>query len=305
MVGAGAALALFAALAFGLYTIVLEHGMVRAREGSDQSPALGAAFLSTLVAFTGFWAITSATGIPSADMTPTAVAPFVIAGIAYPGVFRMAFYEGIDRIGAGVAAAIVGAYPAVSAVLAIAFLGEILTGPAAAGIALIIGGVGVVQISQRTESTDAVSAKLSGSRSLDLLYPVAAMALFGASLVLIKYGLDRFPHPIAGTAITQTSAFVVLTGWLLTAGAPRDRLQIAKPAVTAYVVAGSFIVIAWLAQFFALQLGTVITVAALLNTYPLIVVAITYGLARQFPRSPRIILGVVAIVAGATLVQVT
>lgn len=304
MSSAGAVLALLAAFSFGVYTIVLEHGMGRAREWLDQSPALGAAFLSTAVAFTGFWVVALGTGVPVEAITWIAVAPFIIAGVAYPGVFRMAFYVGIDRIGAGVAAAIVGAYPAVSAVLAIGFLGEQLTLLAAAGMGLIIVGVAVVQISQEDDGEDVVSAKLADSSPVDLLFPVVAMALFGGSLVLIKYGLDRFPHPITGTAITQTSAFVVITGWLLWSADSRQHLRVGRSAVTAYLVGGVFIVLAWLAQFFALQVGTVITVAALLNTYPLIVVAITYALAKQLPRSPRLVGGVAAIVAGATLVQI-
>lgn len=304
MISAGAALALLAAVSFGVYTIILERGMRRARAWVDQSPALGAAFLSTAVAFSGFWVVAIGTGIPVDAMTAIAVAPFVIAGVAYPGIFRMTFYVGIDRIGAGVAAAIVGAYPAVSAVLAIGFLGEVLTGVAAVGIVLIIVGVAAVQISQNEGSGDVVSAKLGESRPVDLLFPIVAMALFGGSLVLIKYGLDRFPHPITGTAITQTSAFVVLAAWLLAQPDSRAQLGVGRSAVTAYLVGGLFIVIAWLAQFFALQRGTVITVAALLNTYPLIVVAVTYVLARQLPRSPRIVAGVIAIVAGATFVQI-
>jgi drug/metabolite transporter (DMT)-like permease len=39
------------------------------------------------------------------------------------------------------------------------------------------------------------------------------------------------------------------------------------------------------------------------NTYPLVIAAVSYALARQLPRSPRVVAGIVAIVVGASLMQ--
>lgn len=301
-------LALVAVLGFGLYTVVMERGMARA--GAERSPVMAAAFFSTIVAVAAFWVLAAVRGVPVDALTPAKVAPFVVAGVAYPALFRVAYYEGIDRVGASISAAVMGAYPAVSAVLAVWTLGESLSVAAAGGIALIVAGVVALQLAQNAEDDsdgdlqDVVSRKLSRSDPVDLAYPVLAMLLVGGSYVLIKYGLDRFPDAVTATAITQTPALVVFGGWALSSRAARAQLRLAPVVVGAFVFAGAFNVVGWLGQFFALQVGTVVTVVPLLNTFPLAVMVFSYALAREVPRSPRIIAAVLAIVVGATFVQV-
>jgi uncharacterized membrane protein len=76
-----------------------------------------------------------------------------------------------------------------------------------------------------------------------------------------------------------------------------------RTALVAFTLAGVFVAGNWLAWFSALQLGTVVNVVPLSNTYPLFIVAISYLLARQVPRSPRVIGGIVFIVVGAIVMQ--
>lgn len=299
-------LALFAAVAFGCYTVIVERGMATATADSGESPVFAAAFFSTVIAVAAFWVLAFARGIPDGALTLPKVAPFVVAGVAYPALFRFTYYEGIDRVGASISAAIMGAYPAISALLAVLALNERVTLPGAAGIGLIVVGVALLQLQQQSGSTDLddmLSERLAESDAADFLYPVSAMVLLGGSYVLIKFGLERFPDPVVATALTQTPALFVFGAWGLVSTEARGQLRIRWLVVGAFVAAGAFNVMGWLGQFFALQAGTVITVIPLLNTFPLVVMAISYGIARQVPRSPRIVAAVLAIVAGATLVQ--
>lgn len=302
-----AGLAVFAAASFAVYTIALERGMERARVDADASPTLGAAFLSTVVAFVIFWGLVLARGVPVDELTVANVAPFVVAGFAYPALFRLLFYEGIDRVGAGLTAAVAGAHPALAAVVAVAALGEVITPLGGVGIVLVVVGVVLLQLTQgdvgEGDLEDVLRERLATSRTVDLLFPLGATVAVAGSLVLIKWALDRFPDPVTATAITQIPALVIFAGWVLAAPRGGEQLRVRGSVLAAYAVAGLFVVGGWLGQFFALRAGTVVTVVPVLNAYPLIVVAITYGLARQVPRSPRIIAAIVAIVAGATLVQ--
>jgi drug/metabolite transporter (DMT)-like permease len=289
-------LALTAALAFALYTVVVERGMAVA----------AAAFYSTVIATVAFWILAVSRGIPAGAFTVTNLAPFVVAGVVYPALFRFLYYEGIDRIGASVSAAILGAYPALSAVLAVATLGEALPLLAGIGVVLVVAGVVLLQLTRTDEADgieDLVATRLAAAGPRDFLYPLTAMVAVASAFVLIKYGLTGFPSPVTATAVTQTPALLVFGAWALSSATARRQLRLGNAAIGAFVVAGAFNVVGWLGQFFALQSGTVVTVVPLLNTVPLFVVGISYGRARQVPRSARVLGAVLAIVVGATLVQ--
>jgi len=299
-------LALLAAGGFACYTVTVEYGM--AWTEGEASPVLGAVFVSTVVVTGAFWAFAAARGLPDALTDPGRVWPFVVAGVAYPAVFRFLYYEGIDRVGSSVTAAVLGAYPAVSVLLAVALLDEVLGLFAAAGVSLIVGGVVLLQVTQEsadaTDVEDVVTGKLAAADARDLLYPAAATLLTGGAFVLIDFGLSGFPDPVAATAVTQTPALVLFTGWALTAGIGSGRLRLRRSVLGAFALAGAFNFVGWLTNFFALQSGSVVTVVPLLNTTPLLVMVITYSAERQVPRSTRLVGAVAAIVVGVTLVQV-
>jgi len=299
-------LALTAAAGFACYTVAVEYGM--AWTEGEASPVLGAVFVSTVVVTVAFWAFAAARGIPAALTDPERVWPFVVAGIAYPAVFRFLYYEGIDRVGSSVTAAVLGAYPAVSVLLAVALLDDVLGLFAAVGVALIVGGVVLLQVTQDSaeaeDAGDVVTGKLAAAETRDLLYPAAATFLTGGAFVLIDFGLAGFPDPVAATAVTQTPALVIFSAWALVAGVGTGRLRLGRTVLTTFAVAGVFNFVGWLTNFFALQSGSVVTVVPLINTTPLLVMAITYGAERQLPRSKRLVAAVAAIVVGVTLVQV-
>jgi drug/metabolite transporter (DMT)-like permease len=231
----------------------------------------------------------------------------VLAGIAYPALFRFLYYEGIDRIGSSVTAAIMGGYPAVSVLLAVFLLGDSLGAVSGGGLVLIIAGVVVLQLTQESaegDIEDVITAKLAAAAPRDLVYPVAAMVFTGAAFVLIDFGLAGYPDPIVATALTQLPALAIFSGWALHSGVASGQLTLGRSVLGAFALAGAFNFLGWLTNFYALQSSSVITVVPLLNTMPLLILAITYGIEREIPRSARVLAAVVAIVAGATLVQI-
>ncbi|MFB6130171.1 MAG: EamA family transporter [Salinigranum sp.] len=301
MIQLSAALALFAALCFGLQALVVQRGM-------ERGTAFAAAFVSIVVSGLLFWGLAALRGIPVADLTSTRVLPFVVAGIGYPAMFRLLYFEGIDRVGPSLASAIIAANPAIAAVFAIAALGEGISATVVGGLLLIIVGAAVLQFARDAGDGDAavdlLVRRLSDADRSDLLYPAAAMALYGGASVLIKFGLSSFPSVTTATAVTQTTAFVVFAALIAVSGEARSSVRVGdRYALASFVVAGVFVALAWLGQFFALQLGTVVTVMPLVNVYSLLVVLLSYAAAREMPRSPQVLASVLAIVAGATLLQ--
>lgn len=304
------ALALVAALCFSVQVIVIERAIGIDSDGSKSDLIVQATLITIVVSTVIFWAIvyTRSTGLEF--LTVRGLLPFVAVGIVYPTCFRLLYFKGIDRIGASVAAAIVGAHPAVAIVFAVPLLGESLTTLVALGVGcIIVGVVGLQFAQQRVQRNDriafdTVSEKLSNTTRRDLLYPSGAMAILGVAYVLIRYGLTNYPYPIVATAVTQTTALVVLVTYLTVRPELRRYLGIERTVETAWFsIAGVLLAIAWLAQFFALEIGTVVRIVPILNTQPMIVLLLSYALARQIPRSRQIVFAIALIVLGATLVQ--
>jgi drug/metabolite transporter (DMT)-like permease len=311
-----AGLAFLTAVCIGLSTVAVGIGLDRVRADHDGSPVFAAAFVALVVGLVVFWAAALVRGVPVSALSPTTLWPFVLAGVLYPALFRLLYYTGIDRIGANVTGAVVAANPAVAALLAIPLLGERFTVATAAGLIAIVGGAGLLQLADETDAdggsagtsaaTDVIVRELAGSDARDLLYPLGALVAVGVGYVLISFGLDSFPHAVTATAITQTAGVLTLLAVLLQSGDARRQVGVVSGhrAGLAFVVgAGAVVAVGWLSQFAALGIGSVVVVVPLVNTYPLVIAAVSYGLARQLPRSPRVVAGIVAIVGGASLVQ--
>ncbi len=301
-----AGLALLAAVFSALQAVMVEYGLDSGEFAKQRSPALVAAVVSIVVSVAIFWLLLAVRGLSVDAVGPPEIIPFVVAGLANPAAFRLLYFRSIDRIGARLSAAVVSANPAVAAILALPLFGEPFTVLTGVGLVCIVAGAVVLQITgnSATDGTDLLLEELAGTELRDIVVPGVAMLMLGVSFVLVKIGLNRISDPLLGTAIGQTAAlgaFVVLFG---VSGDSRRKMYIRnRTALVAFTLAGVFVAGNWLAWFSALQLGTVVTVVPLSNTYPLFIVAISYLVARQIPKSPRVISGIVFIVVGATLMQ--
>lgn len=301
-----AGLALLASVFAGLQALAVEYGLSNGEYATDRSPALAAAVISIVVSVVVFWTLLFARGVSFETATLREIAPFAIAGLGNPAAFRLLYFRSIDRIGARLSAAIVSANPAIAAMLAVPIFGESFTVVSGVGLLCIVGGAVVLQVTETGEESngDLLIDELTGLELRDLVLPATAMLVLGCSFVLVKMGLNSYGDPLAGTAIGQTAALVAFVGLFGLSSDSRRHVGIRDwTALGAFTLAGAFVAANWLAWFFALQIGTVVTVVPLSNVYPLVVVAVSYALVRQVPKSPRVVGGITSIVVGATLMQ--
>jgi len=299
-------LALCAAMLAGLQALTVEYGMSNGEFGNDRSPALAATVISIVVSVAVFWSLLAVRGVSLGSFTLVQIAPFAVAGLGNPAAFRLLYFRSINRIGARVSAAIVCANPALAAILAVPLFGESFTIVTALGLLCIVLGAVVLQIARADDDSpeDLLLEELSELHVTDLVAPLTAMVMLGFSFVLVKVGLNNLSNPLVGTAIGQTAALVAFLGLFGGSGTMRRQVGISdRIGLIAFTLAGVFVAGNWLAWFSALQIGTVVTVVPLANTYPLFIVAFSYLTVRQVPKSPRVIGGIIAIVAGATLMQ--
>jgi uncharacterized membrane protein len=290
----------------GLQALTVEYGMSSGKFGNDRSPALAAAVISIVVSVAVFWSLLAVRGVSLGSFTLVQIAPFAVAGLGNPAAFRLLYFRSINRIGARVSAAIVCANPALAAILAVPLFGESFTIVTALGLLCIVLGAVVLQIARADDDSpeDLLLEELSELHVTDLVAPLTAMVMLGLSFVLVKVGLNNLSNPLVGTAIGQTAALVAFLGLFGGSGTMRRQVGISdRIGLIAFTLAGVFVAGNWLAWFSALQIGTVVTVVPLANTYPLFIVAFSYLAVRQVPKSPRVIGGIIAIVAGATLMQ--
>lgn len=305
------ALALLGAVFIASQAVTIQHGIRRAKATSAGSPAVSAALMTIVVSVVVFWALLVARGIAPDAFTPANAAPFVIAGILNPAIFRLLYFKGIEEVGPSIAAALMAMNPLVAVVLAVPVLGDEVSVATGLGVGCIVAGGFVIQLTQNAADEtadvadlDVVTRQLVKANPRALLFPIGSMVFLGVSYVLIKFGLDRYPDPLSALAIAQTAALAGFLSLLLVSAEFRRRTEVAnRAALGVFAVAGVFTALGQIANFFALDIGTAVSVIPLFNTFPLLVLVFSYAIAREFPRSPKLVGAVLAIVMGTVLIE--
>lgn len=301
-------LALVSSLGFGLQTLFVERGLA----ADEESTPLAAATVTLTTSLVVLAALLLARhGFPTVPVL-TVLVPFVAAGVLDPGFSRLLFFEGIDRVGPSVAAAVTAGSPAVATFVAVPVLGERVTPTKAVGVGLVVLGVATIQLrrpspdaSETPDELDAIRKELLGSSPRDLAFPVAAAVAIAFSFVVVKIGLAGPVSTLFGTTVAQLAAVATLIPLAIGSERTRRYAKTASAGATgSFVAAGLLVGTAWYAMFLALARGTVVSVLPLISTYPLVVVVASYAMARERPKSPVLVAAVCGIVVGAAAVQI-
>ena len=301
-------LALLASIFYGAQALTVEFGIKNFKDFNDTSPTFLAAFISIIVSVIIFWLLLIIRGINLDGISFKNLLPFILAGTFNPAIFRLLYFKSIDEVGAGISSAIVAANPALASFFAIILLGEKLTIYTLIGIFLIVVGGSLIQLLRNTSDKtqeDLLLRRLSNTKKKDLIFPVTAMAFIGSSFVLVKFGLEAIPNSIIATSVAQTTALIIFLILILFKKDLRPKRIKLNASVFAFILAGVFVALGWLSSFTALQYGTTITVVPLSNIQPLIILLGSYAIAREYPKSIRVIFAILAIIAGAIIVQIT
>lgn len=240
---------------------------------------------------------------PAYGLSWPAVGAFAAAGVTGLVLGRLALFAGIQSIGASRTTPIVSSSTLVSAGLAVWLLDESVTVGHAVGIVLIVGGVAVISWVTATDADRDESIREVGA---SLAFPLAAAAFLGLEPVLVRVGLDEgTPIPV-GLAVMMTAAFASyvayrrLRGWVI--APPRT-----DPNLRWYVGAGLASAIGLVVYFAALEAAPVVIVVPIIQTSPLLVIALSAVLLpRRLERVTwRLVAGAIVVVIGATLVSVS
>ena len=284
----GAAWALFAGVSFGIFQAVN-------RRANQLIDSYRATFALLLVAVVGLGIFSAAT----ADLSLLTSAP-VVSFLAFGAAGVIHFFFGWtflslsqQRIGAANTGVVTAATPLIGSLLAALVLDEALGPIALAAIALV--SAGVILIARRASD--------GGQRLTYPWFALAASLSWGTSPLFIRWGLDGLPSPVIGVTVGLAAAAslyaVVLASGRTptTAGTP--------PEVRRWILIGGILVAgAIAAQWTALDLVEVNVVVTLQQVAtPVVVLVAPFIVGTAIERwTWRLIVGMVAVIAGSTMV---
>ena len=120
-------------------------GSIFIRLGIDRVGAITSTFISIVAGFVYVLAVTLIVDARAVlDIPLSTVLGFVVVGMLSFVGGRLLYYTSVSLIGIGRATAMGGAVPIVSSLLAVLFLGELLTLPLALGIGAVVAGVALI-----------------------------------------------------------------------------------------------------------------------------------------------------------------
>lgn len=283
----------------GLAALLLGTGPVLSKRGLSMGATWTENVLAVLVTRGALlWAVlfVASGGDPLAGLSPAVAGIFVLGGVLASGAGRLCLSIGIDRVGSSLSNAFSNVRPAFAVLLAIAWLGEVVTPGMAVGVVVIVGGLVVLSLSR--------GGDVSGWKRTDLVFPLVAALLFAGGNVVRRYGFTVSPiGSLQAVTVGETGALAAVVGFAAATG----RLSIEGPrrAFGYFAVAGVLASAGLLSLFAALRIGPVAVVDPVVATAPLVTTAVAAVLLRDLERiTRRLVAGVVLVVAGVAVLTV-
>ncbi|MBI2580260.1 DMT family transporter [Candidatus Woesearchaeota archaeon] len=250
------------------------------------------AFLSGTVLLWAF-VLALGTSIP----TGTALALFAVRGLLDPGIAAFLIFSAFRTIGVALTVPIIAASPLVSTALSMFWFNEQLTLPKALGTTLIIAGVVFLALKKPDKK---IGIK-------PILIAITGSVLIGVAAVLTKAAMNASnqPTPESGLAISFTAA-VAVQALAIIALRKQKELAAGWEGIKLFALAGAFVAAGFLLVYFAFLHGEVSIIYPLsVSTQPLFALILSFILLRQQEKiTKNIVLGTLAIVAGAVLLSV-
>lgn len=203
------------------------------------------------------------------DPSSRAFWSFFLAGAIGASFGKVFYYKGIDLVGASKATSVKNGSPFLTALLAVLFLGEAMSGFIAAGVTLIVLGIGVL-------SRGGSSEKTAAGRFRYLLFPLIAAFCFGVNPIFKKIGMSAAGLPVLGALVTQATALAFMLAFGRFMGLKVQRQRVPLKGLMCFALSGLTEAVGSLLTFFALMYGPAAILSPIWRISPLV----TFALAR-------------------------
>jgi DME family drug/metabolite transporter len=284
----GIALALLSAMTSGLAVILV-------RKNDSGSNAFDISLIISCVGMIILWPL----AILITDFGATTIEGimlFAISGVLSPGIVRLFYYGGLEKLGASVNSSVFAIYPLYSSLFAVLFLGEMLSAENWLGILLVILGGFFVALSSRK-----INNKHKASKNA-LIFPMLGGLTLGLASTTRKFALNLFNAPVLGVAVGYSFSLLAYALILMFSAPTRKKLSLKKD-FRYFWKAGIGQALAWVLTFYALSFELVSIVTPLLAIEPIFVVFFAYLYLRKLEHvSPKLVVSIILTVVGAVLV---
>jgi len=287
----GIALALLSALSFGLSLILVRRNL-------DKSNFVYISLTVTIMGNIILWPL-ALTFTNLSTVNPEGLLLFVFAGLLAPGIARLFYFKGMETAGISANASIFATYPLYTSIVAVSFLGEVLTAENWIGLACIIAGVIFVGRSINNSETQPKST----SKKVFII-PILGSLAIAFSQIVRKEGLNVYNQPLLGVASGYTTALIVYL--LVIAFSKNTRAsRFSRRDLQMFWKPGVGIAAGWLLSFLALSQEMVSVVASILQTELLFILLFAYIFLRKFEKfSLKLAASAFLIVAGVILISI-
>ena len=223
---------------------------------------------------------------------------FLVAGFLAPGVARLIYFKGMKTVGISANSTVFSTYPLYTSIIAVTFLGELLTTENWIGLACTLAGVLFIgKTLNKNSATKHATTK-------GLLIPVTGSILVAISSIIRKEGLNIYNQPLLGVAVGYTASlcFYLL---VLRLTKPDINLQYSKNDLKQFWKPGVGIAIGWLLSFFALSQEMVSIIVPLLQTELLFILLFSYIFLRKIEKiTITLIAGALLTIIGIILISI-
>jgi len=233
----------------------------------------------------------------------------IFLGFAFIGVLqflggRALYYRGVALLGVGRATALGGATPIIASILAVVFLGEVVTLPLAIGILAVVTGVAVI-VSDNFDTTLAPHQsnlhKFISQSKLGFITIMASSLVYSIAQVLARGLLSGEVSSIAGSLITLGSGSLVLL--VATTKDFKANYNVPKNDLLWIFIAGVLASNGAMLSFLSLERAPVVLVSPIIGITPLITLVLAAMFLREREKlTLKVVLGSLVVVAGVTLV---
>jgi len=284
LVGNPIFLALCASFLFGLALVLTQFGLryMRPAEGMLISIPLVTAIAWAIAAFQLDWQ----------GWRIEAAAIFLAVGLFYPAAVTLLTYEANRTMGPAIAGSLGNLAPLFAVLGAMILFGDLPTPLQLLGVLAIIAGIAVLSLGRDSFSRTWPLVALA--------LPLTASVIRGAAQPVVKTGLAIWPSAFAASLLGLTVSTVLVLGAALIRhrGIPSG---FSRRGVFWFACVGTANTLAVLTLYAALTRGSVVLVAPLAATYPLVTLVLGAALLRSERVTARLVGGILITVVGVAL----
>lgn len=286
-----AILGTLSALSLGVQALIIRKTKER---GNVTDAVMGTLVVNFLLFF-----VVSLLYYPDFGITPLSLLAFAGAGLFGSFLVRILYFSGIGEIGASRTSPILKGDLVVASLIAIVFLGELITLPHLLGIFVLFVGISLVNYETESDGTLGEANVLRG-----VLLALGAMVFSGLSRPIAKFGLLQGTPPAVGLTVKFGVALGLMSVYFRLKGRPYLK-PFRSDARDLYLGAGITGAVGMGLLFQALDLSTVVVVMPFYSLVPLFILVFSYFYMGKLERINWLLVSaVLLVVLGAAMVSV-